>query len=146
MFGKDQSYEREFYDMVRATFLKYIFQARIGDMAGIFVAYHNTREIFGFEYVSRQEMEHYVMSTSTLADASFEASILIVEHILDTITERFPNETLKITLQTTPYSSNPQLTIFVERIPDLASRSLILSTYVSSKRLSQLQSYLTNPN
>jgi hypothetical protein len=27
------------------------FQARIGDMDGIFVAYHNTARVFGFQYL-----------------------------------------------------------------------------------------------
>lgn len=33
---------QEFYDMVRATMLKYYYQVRIGQMDGIFVCYHNT--------------------------------------------------------------------------------------------------------
>lgn len=41
-----------FYDMSRAAFLKYSMQVRIGDMDGIFVAYHNTARIFGFQYIS----------------------------------------------------------------------------------------------
>lgn len=41
-----------FYDMSRSAFLKYSMQVRIGDMDGIFVAYHNTARIFGFQYIS----------------------------------------------------------------------------------------------
>ena len=43
---------RRFYDMTRSAFLKYSMQVRIGNMDGIFVAYHNTARIFGFQYIS----------------------------------------------------------------------------------------------
>lgn len=69
--GIRESFEREFYDMVRSAFLKYIFQVRIGHMAGIFVAYHNTREIFGFEYLDKEDMEECVFGTKAMADTSF---------------------------------------------------------------------------
>ncbi|RKP24498.1 mitochondrial protein Pet127, partial [Syncephalis pseudoplumigaleata] len=38
--GMYESFEREYYDMIRAPMLKYNFQVRIGNMDGIFVAYH----------------------------------------------------------------------------------------------------------
>lgn len=54
-----------YYDLVRSGMLKYrcvalrtgnvadhpSLQARIGNMDGIFVAYHNTRRMFGFQYL-----------------------------------------------------------------------------------------------
>jgi hypothetical protein len=40
--GKHSSYEREFYDLVRGGFLKYIMQCKIGQMQGAMIAYHNT--------------------------------------------------------------------------------------------------------
>lgn len=40
--GKHSSYEREFYDLIRGGFLKYIMQCKIGRMSGAMVAYHNT--------------------------------------------------------------------------------------------------------
>lgn len=40
--GKSQSYEREFYDLIRGGFLKYIMQCKIGRMSGAVIAYHNT--------------------------------------------------------------------------------------------------------
>lgn len=47
--GLWESFERERYDMTRSAFLKYYFQGRIGNMDGIFVAYHNAARFFGFE-------------------------------------------------------------------------------------------------
>ncbi|RKP23627.1 mitochondrial protein Pet127, partial [Syncephalis pseudoplumigaleata] len=46
--GMYESFEREYYDMIRAPMLKYNFQVRIGNMDGIFVAYHNTFRMYGF--------------------------------------------------------------------------------------------------
>lgn len=40
--GIMQSYEREFYDLIRGGFIKYIFQCKIGQMQGAVIAYHNT--------------------------------------------------------------------------------------------------------
>jgi hypothetical protein len=50
-YGKWESYEREYFDMIRAAFLKYSLQVRVGRMDGIFVAYHNIERIFGFQYI-----------------------------------------------------------------------------------------------
>ena len=46
--GQYASYEREFYDLIRGGFLKYIMQMKIGQMQGATIAYHNTQKIFGF--------------------------------------------------------------------------------------------------
>jgi hypothetical protein len=102
--GNDHSFEKEFYDMIRSAFLKYIFQARIGSMSGVFVAYHNTQEMFGFEYVRLEEMEDTIFGSKQLADLTFDTSFRLLEEIFDNVTERFPNETLRITMQTEPYT------------------------------------------
>lgn len=57
MKGKYESFEREFNDLIRTgALLKYGFQARIGQMDGIFIAYHNVRSFFGFQYVPLLEI------------------------------------------------------------------------------------------
>lgn len=56
--GKYESFEREFNDLIRTgALLKYGFQARIGQMDGIFVAYHNVNSIFGFQYLPLLEID-----------------------------------------------------------------------------------------
>ena len=40
--GMHSSFEREFYDLIRGGFLKYILQMKIGRMQGACIAYHNT--------------------------------------------------------------------------------------------------------
>ena len=62
--GQHSSYEREFYDLIRGGFLKYIMQMKIGQMQGAAVAYHNTQKIFGFEYIKLQDMERRVFGCS----------------------------------------------------------------------------------
>ena len=44
----------------RSDLLPFSFQARIGNMDGVLVAYHNTARIFGFQYVSLEEMEERI--------------------------------------------------------------------------------------
>lgn len=52
LHGEFESFEREYNDLIRtAGLLKYGFQARIGQMDGIFVAYHNVNTFFGFQYL-----------------------------------------------------------------------------------------------
>jgi len=81
--GFTNSFEREYYDMARSAcnvllpvfsssfvcfyifyllfilfvVMKYNLQVRIGCMGGIFVAYHNTKEMFGFEYLSKEDLD-----------------------------------------------------------------------------------------
>ncbi len=40
-------------------------------MDGAFIAYHNTREIFGFEYVKTKEIEKRVFGSTLYANVSF---------------------------------------------------------------------------
>jgi hypothetical protein len=58
--GKHSSFEREYYDLIRGGFLRYIMQCKIGGMDGAFIAYHNTQKVFGFEYIKLKEMEERV--------------------------------------------------------------------------------------
>lgn len=100
--GEWESYEREYYDMMRAAFLKYSLQVRMGRMDGIFVAFHNTERIFGFQYVSLEEMDdtvHGQMDT-TLGDQEFKLSLDLLNKILDRATERFPEQVSSLVLPT----------------------------------------------
>lgn len=100
--GLWESFEREYWDMVRAAFLKYNFQVRIGHMDGIFVAYHNTAQIFGFQYISLEEMNLRLFGSNEMGDKAYRLSIGLLELILDTATEHMPNETLALSMDTRP--------------------------------------------
>lgn len=61
--GKFESFEREFTDLIRTgALLKYGFQARIGQMDGIYVAYHNINTFFGFQYLPLSEIDNVLFS------------------------------------------------------------------------------------
>ena len=93
-FGKWESYEREYYDMIRSTFLKYSLQVRMGRMDGIFVAFHNTERIFGFQYIPLAEMDLAIHGQANLAlgDQEFKLSVDLLNKILDKATKRFPEQ------------------------------------------------------
>ncbi|KAG2383528.1 hypothetical protein C9374_004199 [Naegleria lovaniensis] len=115
--GINNSYEREFYDMVRSVFVKYSMQARIGDMDGMFLAYHNTRELFGFEYLKLSEIDSYVFGNSYMAERFFTLLLDLLRDVLDRITDRFPNIPLKITFR--PLKVEPYfIDIFVEPVQE----------------------------
>jgi hypothetical protein len=91
--GEYESFEREYHDMIRATFLKYSMQVRMGRMDGIFVAYHNTERIFGFQYIPLCDMDLAVHGQSdlSLGDQGFKVSLKLLNRLLDMATERYPD-------------------------------------------------------
>ena len=90
--GEFESYEREYYDMIRAAFLKYSMQVRMGRMDGIFVAFHNVERIFGFQYISLSEMDSTIHGQwdTTIGDQEFKLSLDLLNKILDRATKKFP--------------------------------------------------------
>ena len=90
--GAYESYEREYYDMIRAAFLKYSMQVRMGRMDGIFVAFHNVERIFGFQYVSLNEMDSTVHGQwdTSLGDQEFTLSLHLLNKILERAVEKYP--------------------------------------------------------
>lgn len=92
--GEFESYEREYYDMLRSAMLKYSLQVRMGRMDGIFVAYHNTQRIFGFQYISLAEMDaamHGQWDTA-LGDQQFKLSLDLFNKVLDRATKKYPEQ------------------------------------------------------
>ncbi|KAK0544455.1 hypothetical protein OC846_004850 [Tilletia horrida] len=125
--GVLESFEREYYDMVRAAFLKYGFQARIGNMDGIFVAYHNTKNIFGFQYVSLEEIFERVFGTVEMGEQAFALSVRLLEAILDSATRIYPEQSLKLTMSVED-NGNPTMQVLVERLDDKPSESTVSGT------------------
>ncbi|KAF4945487.1 hypothetical protein FGADI_11850 [Fusarium gaditjirri] len=111
-FGTWESFEREYYDMIRAAFLKYSLQVRMGRMDGIFVAFHNTQRIFGFQYISLEEMDEALHGTANrnVGNEEFEVSVKLLNDLLDRATKRFPEKSLRLHIETRP--TNPPLTYF----------------------------------
>lgn len=111
--GVVESFEREYFDMVRAAFLKYNFQARIGHMDGIFVAYHTTSTIFGFQYIPVEEMNERLFGSQEMADQAFRLSLGLMERVLDAATSLFERQTLKITVEAKE-KGDAGMTVYVE--------------------------------
>lgn len=120
--GRHDSYEREFYDMVRTVFLKYALQLRIGRMAGALVAYHNTTEVLGVEYIGLSEMESYVFGDPHSGDKAFATSVRLLERVLQEVLQAMPlaerttedGESLKIVLY--PEWTQLKMYVFVQRV------------------------------
>lgn len=118
-FGDFESFEREYYDMIRAAFLKYSLQVRIGRMDGIFVAFHNIERIFGFQYVPLSEMDYALhgQTDPELGDQEFHYSIKLWNEILDRATAKYPKQSLRLhfeTLEETP----ARMMIYVQPVTD----------------------------
>lgn len=124
-YGQWDSFEREYYDLIRAAFLKYSLQVRMGSMDGVFVAFHDTHRIFGFQYISLAEMDYALHGTADtrLGDQEFKASIKLLNELMDKATERFPGKTLRICVETRP-TKVPLTYFFAEPVTDEEMRSM----------------------
>ncbi len=117
--GEWESFEREYYDMIRSAFLKYSLQVRMGRMDGIFVAYHNTERIFGFQYISLEEMDYAIHGTDDkrLGDAEFKLSLDLLNRVLDRATAKYPEKSLRIHFETRD-AVTPFMYIFAEPVEE----------------------------
>ncbi|MCJ1393798.1 hypothetical protein MMC18_006674 [Xylographa bjoerkii] len=118
-FGEYESFEREYFDMIRSAFLKYSLQVRMGRMDGIFVAFHNTERIFGFQYISLEEMDLTLhgQSDTTLGDQEFKLSLELLNQVLDRATQRFPEQSVRIHFETRD-ATTPFMYIFAEPVTE----------------------------
>lgn len=82
VFGEFESLEREFFELIRSTLLKYSLQARIGKMDGIFVAYHNIARMFGFQYLPLEDLDFIIHSCY---DSKFRTALSMKDHDLRSI-------------------------------------------------------------
>ncbi|KAI1314987.1 hypothetical protein EDD11_001423 [Mortierella claussenii] len=113
--GYLESFEREYYDMMRSAFLKYSLQVRIGQMDGIFVAFHNTARIFGFQYISLDEMDSRLFGSTVMGDECFRNQLRLLNKTLDEVTAKYPQQDLKITLDTD--EAIQSMNVWVETMP-----------------------------
>ncbi|KAI9014860.1 mitochondrial protein Pet127-domain-containing protein [Gaertneriomyces semiglobifer] len=112
------SYEREYYDMLRSAFLKYSFQVRIGGMDGLFVSYHNTSELFGFQYISLEEMDQHLFGNSHTGNQAFAMSLKALELILDVISTKHAGKDIRITSELPKLTDDQRLSLYVEPIDE----------------------------
>lgn len=101
-FGDMESYEKEYFDMIRSAFLKYSLQVRMGRMDGIFVAYHNIERIFGFQYISLPEMDLHLHGTEHRAtgDTEFKLSLGLLNKIFNKVTSKMSQTSVRFHFET----------------------------------------------
>ncbi|KAJ8097321.1 mitochondrial protein Pet127-domain-containing protein [Lipomyces tetrasporus] len=114
LHGKYESFESEYRDMIRASFLKYSLQARIGRMDGILVAYHNIARLFGFQYVPLEELDLCIHGENHkfLAKQEFAASMGILNDFLDRVTTEYPGQSVNLVFYVSPETN--QMSIFLK--------------------------------
>ncbi|KAI4095525.1 MAG: hypothetical protein LQ339_007212 [Xanthoria mediterranea] len=117
--GAWESFEREYFDMIRSAFLKYSLQVRMGRMDGIFVAFHNTDRIFGFQYISLSEMDSTLHGQwdMCLGDQEFKLSIALLNDVLNKATKKYPNTSLRLHFETRE-AQTPFMYIFAEPVTE----------------------------
>jgi hypothetical protein len=114
-FGLWQSFERELYDMIRAAMLKYNFQVRLGHMDGIFVTYHNTAEIFGFEYVPREDMDLLLFGGVNYGNEAYRLCFKLLSHLFNRIVDHFPNDPIRLLVRVDENRPG-RMELFVEKL------------------------------
>jgi hypothetical protein len=80
-------------------------------MDGVMVTYHNTERIFGFQYISLDEMDGRLFGpTPGLGNKVFRHCVSLLEEIIEEASSFFPeqvcrfNSTLNSSLNLSPYS------------------------------------------
>ncbi|KAF8431466.1 mitochondrial protein Pet127-domain-containing protein [Boletus edulis BED1] len=111
--GPLESIEKEYYDLIRSAFLKYSFQARIGNMDGVLVAYHNTARIFGFQYVSLEEMEERLYGSGN-GTRVFNKCVSLLERILSDVVSVYGERSVKCTFETRELSQ--ELNVWIQPV------------------------------
>ncbi len=137
-FGQWESFEREYYDLIRSAFLKYSLQVRMGRMDGIFVAYHNTQRIFGFQYIPLSEMDHALhgQTDTTLGDQEFKATLAILNDLMNRATQKFPGRSLRLHVETRP-TADPITYFFVQPVTDEEMQAIQESKKASVDKLKE---------
>lgn len=67
--------------------MRYAYQIKIGSMDGAFIAYHNTRKIFGYEYVRQQEIMRRIFGSELNSDVAFFVGSKMLTTILNYVVE-----------------------------------------------------------
>eukprot|EP00299_Pterocystis_sp_00344_P018563 c9263_g1_i2.p1 GENE.c9263_g1_i2~~c9263_g1_i2.p1 ORF type:complete len:293 (+),score=47.12 c9263_g1_i2:628-1506(+) len=96
MEGPTESYEKEMYDMIRTVFPKYAFQMRLGQMNGALVMYHNTSEVYGYEYITLERIDEFAFGSSAMANKGFTICSSLAQIVFEDAIRRFPSGTVHV--------------------------------------------------
>lgn len=143
-YSNQFSYDQEFQDLVKTgALLKYAFQARIGQMDGIFVAFHNFNQFFAFQYLKLEDIDKIFFNNSSMAsyiaDSQFKFSLQIWSHLLDIIRhdlKGFNLDSFRVVLKS-EFKPNTQFRhLKVNVVPLTKDQVVELQNYPSSITLS----------
>lgn len=120
--GEYESYEREMIDLARSTMLKYSLQARIGHMDGIFIAYHNIVNMFGFQYLPLEQMDEIMHSFGLPHE-----QVLGTQELVRELSGKFANEEFKMSIQLW----GELLDMVIKELPDDSFRLIVSAIAIS---------------
>jgi hypothetical protein len=112
--GRYESFEREYYDLIRGGFMKYGFQLKIGGMNGALIAYHNTKQIFGVEYIKTGEIMKRIFGNEFNSDIMFIVGARMMTTVLDYIRDNVKEDCKAFRVGFYANSLSSALTVFVE--------------------------------
>lgn len=140
--GEWESYEREYYDMIRSAFLKYSLQVRMGRMDGIFVAFHNVQRIFGFQYITLAEMDVALhgQASTIIGDEEFKLSLGLLNQILDRATEKYPDSVSHFPVIDVPTLTSKSLRIHFEAREGSSTYMYIFAEPMTEDQVEEIQS------
>jgi hypothetical protein len=97
-------------------------------MDGIFVAYHNTQEMFGFEYLSLETMEQDIFGNAVVPRQQFEMSISLLEKVVEAVIDNLPHQDIELMISA-PYNNKCNIyAIPKTRGPPIAFALSLVST------------------
>ena len=65
-------------------------------MDGIFVAHHNTKQLFGFQYIPVEDMDIALCDSPALAESAFRVCVATMQHILESVATEFPLDDVRL--------------------------------------------------
>lgn len=68
-------------------------------MDGIFVAYHNTKRCFGFQYLPLAELDERLFGSTEMGTQVFQFCVALFERLLDRATSLFPNQSINMSIR-----------------------------------------------
>ena len=140
--GEWESYEREYFDMIRSSFLKYSLQVRMGRMDGIFVAYHNIERMFGFQYIPLPELDKSLHGTydTTIGDQEFKMSLHLFNQILNIATKKYPERVSNTLQKFCSMLTRQSLRIHFETRETISAFMYVFAEPMSEAQVQEIQS------
>lgn len=163
-FGNYESFESELIDLCKSTMLKYSLQARIGNMDGIFLAFHNISKMFGFKYLPLSKIDeiihsfglkgfHKELKYQDLQDNpdlinKFENKTLISSEMADRefkLSIKILDHLLKIIEgEISEKDKSFRLIFNTEKLNDYESRLIVIATPIEYAEIEELQDLSSN--